>query len=93
MQLFFFFVIFVSFHVGLILGFPLSTGTIDLSLFAGEGGEGGREGGRREGGEGGGGGGGGGEGGRGEGGGRGGGREGGEETFRSVSCQMMTLSL
>ena len=56
MQLFFFFVIFVSFHVGLILGFPLSTGTIDLSLFAGEGGEGGeggREGGRREGGEGG----------------------------------------
>lgn len=79
-----FFVIFVSFHVGLILGFPLSIGTIDLSLFAGEGGEGGREGGRREGG--------GGEGG-GEGGGRGGGREGGEETFRSVSCQMMTLSL
>lgn len=33
------------------------------------------------------------EGGRGEGGGKGGGREGGEETFRSVSCQMMTLSL
>ena len=31
--------------------------------------------------------------GRGEGGGKGGGREGGEETFRSVSCQMMTLSL
>ena len=49
----FFFVIFVSFRIGLILGFPLSIGTIDLSLFAGEGGEGGREGGRREGGEGG----------------------------------------
>ena len=94
MQLFFFFVIFVSFHIGLILGFPLSIGTIDLSLFAGGGG---REGGRREGGK----------GGRGEGGGRreggereggkeggkGGGREGGEETFRSVSCQMVTLSL
>ena len=42
----FFFVIFVSFRIGLILGFPLSIGTIDLSLFAGEGGEGGREGGR-----------------------------------------------
>ena len=43
----FFFVIFVSFRIGLILGFPLSIGTIDLSLFAGEGGgrgEGGREG-------------------------------------------------
>lgn len=65
----FFFVIFVSFRIGLILGFPLSIGTIDLSLFAGEGGEGGKEGGK------------------------GGGREGGEETFRSVSCQMMTLSL
>ena len=97
----FFFVIFVSFRIGLILGFPLSIGTIDLSLFAGEGGEGGREGGRREGGKGGGRGGGGkGGGGRGEGGGeggkeggKGGGREGGEETFRSVSCQMMTLSL
>ena len=48
----FFFVIFVSFRIGLILGFPLSIGTIDLSLFAGEGGEGGREGGRREGGRG-----------------------------------------
>ena len=50
----FFFVIFVSFHIGLILGFPLSIGTIDLSLFAGEGGEGGKEGGKgggREGGE------------------------------------------
>ena len=69
----FFFVIFVSFRIGLILGFPLSIGTIDLSLFAGEGGEGGREGGRREGGKGGGRGGGG-NGGRGEGGGR---REGG----------------
>ena len=85
----------------LFLGFPLSVGTIDLSLFAGEGGrgEGGREGeggkgeggGRGEGGR---------EGGRGEGGGKGGrrggkggGREGGEETFRSVSCQMVTLSL
>lgn len=47
-----FFVIFVSFHIGLILGFPLSIGTIDLSLFAGEGGkgEGGREGGSGEGG-------------------------------------------
>ena len=65
----FFFVIFVSFRIGLILGFPLSIGTIDLSLFAGEGGEGGKEGGK------------------------GGGREGWEETFRSVSCQMMTLSL
>ena len=65
----FFFVIFVSFRIGLILGFPLSIGTIDLSLFAGEGGEGGMEGGK------------------------GGGREGGEETFRSVSCQMVTLSL
>lgn len=90
----FFFVIFVSFRIGLILGFPLSIGTIDLSLFAGEGGEGGREGGRREWGKGGGRG----EEGRGEGeggkeGGKGGGREGGEETFRSVSCQMMTLSL
>lgn len=85
----FFFVIFVSFRIGLILGFPLSIGTIDLSLFAGEGGEGGREGGRREGGRGKGGR----RGGRGEGGGKGGGREGGEETFRSVSCQMMTLSL
>ena len=70
MQLFFFFVIFVSFHVGLILGFPLSTGTIDLSLFEGEGG---KEGGGGKGG-----------GGRGEGGGEGkggrrgeGGREGG----------------
>ena len=49
----FFFVIFVSFRIRLILGFPLSIGTIDLSLFAGEGGEGGREGGRREGGKGG----------------------------------------
>ena len=46
----FFFVIFVSFHIGLILGFPLSIGTIDLSLFAGEGGKGGRRGGRGEGG-------------------------------------------
>ena len=82
----FFFVIFVSFRIRLILGFPLSIGTIDLSLFAGEGGEGGREGGRREGGRG--------KGGRrGEGGKKGGGREGGEETFRSVSCQMVTLSL
>lgn len=72
---------FVSFHIGLILGFPLSIGTIDLSLFAGEGGKGEGGGGRGR------------EGGRGEGGGKGGGREGGEETFRSVSCQMMTLSL
>ena len=59
---------FVSFHIGLILGFPLSVGTIYLSLFAGEGGrgEGGGkgEGGRREGG------------GKGEGGGEGGGRGG-----------------
>ena len=46
----FFFVIFVSFRIGLILGFPLSIGTIDLSLFAGEGGEGGREGGGGKGG-------------------------------------------
>ena len=71
MQLFFFFVIIVSFHIGLILGFPLSIGTIDLSLFAGGGG---REGGRREGGREGGGG----KGGRGKGEGGGeGGREGG----------------
>ena len=64
-----FFVIFVSFHIGLILGFPLSIGTIDLSLFAGEGGKG--EGGRGEGG--------GKWGRRGEGGGRGeGGKEGGK---------------
>ena len=80
----FFFVIFVSFRIGLILGFPLSIGTIDLSLFAGEGGEGGREGGRREGGKGGGRGGGGkggGEGGKegGKGGRRGGRGEGGRE--------------
>ena len=72
-----FFVIFVSFHIGLILGFPLSIGTIDLSLFEGEGG---REGGRGEGG---------GKGGgrgkwgrRGEGGGRGGRGEGGGEGGR-----------
>lgn len=75
---------FVSFHIGLILGFPLSIGTIDLSLFAGEGGKGegggkgkgGREKGRGEGGgrEGGG------RGGRGDGGGKEGGRgEGGRE--------------
>ena len=59
---------FVSFHIGLILGFPLSVGTIYLSLFAGEGGRG-EGGGKGEGGR---------EGGRGEGGGRGKGEGGGK---------------
>lgn len=77
---------FVSFHIGLILG----RGEGGVKGGRGEGGGKGEGGGRgevgKEGGRGR-------EGGRGEGGGKGGGREGGEETFRSVSCQMMTLSL
>lgn len=77
---------FVSFHIGLILegGREGGRGEGGREEGRGEGGgrgEVGKEGGRGR------------EGGRGEGGGKGGGREGGEETFRSVSCQMMTLSL
>ena len=56
-------------------------------------GEGGKGGGRGKGGRGEGGGKGGRRGEGGKEGGKGGGREGGEETFRSVSCQMVTLSL